>query len=134
MRGFTSSAPVATSTPRTIARPPSGSRSPSRISTVVVLPAPFGPSSPKISPLATSKSMPATAWPSPYRLVRPRTRMTGPAPEVAVTASELLAEVGRDGRVVAHRLVEAIRLWPVMPGGDLDEGSAELGGHPLGFG
>src|SRR4051812_43200867 len=134
MRGLMASASRATSTPRTDTSPPSGSRSPSRISTVVVLPAPFGPSRPKISPLATSKSMPATAWTSPYRLVRPRTRMTGPAPEVAVTASGLLAEVGRDGRVVAHRLVEAIRLRPVMPRGDLDEGSAQLGGHPLGFG
>ena len=40
----------ATSWPSTRTSPPSGARRPSRISTVVVLPAPFGPSSPKISP------------------------------------------------------------------------------------
>ena len=43
MRGLSASAPVATSTPSTVACPPSGARRPSRISTVVVLPAPFGP-------------------------------------------------------------------------------------------
>ena len=50
IRGLSESAPSATSTPRTVAWPPSGLRRPSRISTVVVLPAPFGPSSPKTSP------------------------------------------------------------------------------------
>ena len=39
---------------------------------VVDLPAPLGPSSPKDSPLATSKSMASTAVKSPYLLVNPR--------------------------------------------------------------
>ena len=43
MRGLSASASVATSSPRTVAVPPSWTRRPSRISTVVVLPAPFGP-------------------------------------------------------------------------------------------
>src|SRR5258708_18315773 len=47
---------------------------------VVVLPAPFGPRKPKVSPLVTSKSMPRTAWTSPYCLVRPETDMTAPGP------------------------------------------------------
>ena len=61
MRGLSGSGSFATSMPRTIASPASGARRPSRISTVVVLPAPFGPSSPKTSPARTSKSMPSTA-------------------------------------------------------------------------
>ena len=41
--------------------PASGVVSPSSISTVVVLPAPLGPSSPKHSPGHTSRSRPSTA-------------------------------------------------------------------------
>ena len=45
--------------------PPSGWRSPSAHSTVVVLPAPFGPRMPKISPSVTRRLRPSTAtfWP-----------------------------------------------------------------------
>ena len=43
----------------------SGAWNPSRISTVVVLPAPFGPRKAKISPRATSRSIPRTASMSP---------------------------------------------------------------------
>ena len=46
--------------------------------TVVDLPAPFGPSSPKTSPVATSKSIPFTASTPPAQvLVRPRTLIAG---------------------------------------------------------
>src|SRR5687768_6512964 len=65
--------------PRTLTSPLSGARRPSRISTVVVLPAPFGPSKPKISPGATSKLTPSTAWTDPYALRTSPTRMTAPA-------------------------------------------------------
>jgi hypothetical protein len=51
--------------PRTVASPASASRSPSMISRVVVLPAPFGPRMPKNSPGATSKLTPSTACRSP---------------------------------------------------------------------
>ena len=44
--------------------PAVGSRSVMSILIVVVLPAPFGPSSPKSSPRSTSKLMPLTAWTS----------------------------------------------------------------------
>ena len=47
MRGLSASAPRVTSTPRTLTSPPSGARRPSRISTVVVLPAPLGPEQPE---------------------------------------------------------------------------------------
>ena len=42
---------------------------------VVVLPAPFGPSSAKISPRMISRSMPLTASIGPYLQRSPRTRM-----------------------------------------------------------
>jgi hypothetical protein len=48
-----------------------------KIRMVVDLPAPLGPSNPKDSPLATSKSMPFTAVKSPKTLVKPRTEMSG---------------------------------------------------------
>src|SRR5882672_4250722 len=54
--------------PSTSTLPAVGSFSPSRISTVVVLPAPFGPSRPKHSPAPTSRSSPSTAVTSPYFL------------------------------------------------------------------
>ena len=41
--------------------PRSGARKPSMHSIVVVLPAPFGPISPKISPVSTSKETSSTA-------------------------------------------------------------------------
>ena len=47
--------------PRTSTSPDVASSSPSRISMVVVLPAPLGPSRPKHSPRSTSRSSPRTA-------------------------------------------------------------------------
>src|SRR5579884_3933877 len=64
------------SRPRTRIWPPSACRSPCRHSTVVVLPAPLGPSRPKISPAATSKDTSSTATIDPYILRSPRTSMT----------------------------------------------------------
>ena len=57
--------PRAGSIPRTDTDPPSRGRYPSRISTVVVLPAPFGPRSANTSPGATSKLTPLTASRAP---------------------------------------------------------------------
>ena len=50
------------SNPSTRTLPESLVRKPSRISTVVVFPAPFGPSKANISPDAMDKSIPLTAW------------------------------------------------------------------------
>jgi hypothetical protein len=47
--------------PKTDALPASGSSSPSTMSSVVDLPAPFGPSSATVSPDSTVTSMPRTA-------------------------------------------------------------------------
>src|SRR4029079_19271002 len=78
--------------------------------------------------------MPSTAWTSPYRFVRPRTRMTGPPAGIVVTGAKVPPRIGGDGRVVAHRLVEAVRLGAVVAGRDLDEGGSELPGHQFGLG
>ena len=42
-----------------------------RMRTAVLLPAPFGPSTPRIAPLGTSRSSPLSATVEPYRLTRP---------------------------------------------------------------
>src|ERR1700704_1695784 len=65
--------------PRTEIVPRSGFRNPSTHSIVVVLPAPLGPISPKISPSFTSNDTSSTATVEPYVFRKPETRMTGAA-------------------------------------------------------
>src|SRR5438874_10944944 len=72
-----------TSIPHARARPSSALRRTSRISTVVVLPAPLGPSNPKISRSLTRKEMPSTATRLPYRLRSPSTTVAKPSVCVA---------------------------------------------------
>ena len=60
--------------------PAIGLRRPSIISSVVVLPAPLGPSSPKNSPGATVKVTPSTARTSPYVMTSPSARISIPTP------------------------------------------------------
>ena len=62
----TSAGSRATSWPMISARPPEGTISVERMRNVVVLPLPFGPSSPKISAGRTSNDTPASATRSPY--------------------------------------------------------------------
>ncbi len=57
--------------------PWSARRRPSTDSTVVVLPAPLGPTIPKISPASTMNEMPSTTVLASYALVRFSTSMTG---------------------------------------------------------
>src|SRR5580693_7761539 len=66
-----------TSYPATLAVPEVGSARVHRILIVVDFPAPFGPRKPKVSPAATSKSMPRTASISPYLLVSALTEIAG---------------------------------------------------------
>src|SRR5262245_18984972 len=63
------------STPRTRTVPLSGRRKPASVSTMLVLPAPFGPTSPKISPSFTVNDTPSTATVRPYTFRRPSTSM-----------------------------------------------------------
>ena len=55
--------------PSMLTRPPSGSNRPTTHPIVVVLPAPFGPNSPSVSPGATQNDRSSTATIGPYRLV-----------------------------------------------------------------
>jgi hypothetical protein len=52
---------LGTGSPNSDAEPPLGRMSPIRMRMVVVLPAPFGPTKPKISPGSTANEMPSTA-------------------------------------------------------------------------
>src|SRR5688572_12723759 len=63
-----------TSNPATAALPPSGRISVARILTAVVLPAPFGPSSPHTAPAGTWRSKPSRALVFPYRFASPSAR------------------------------------------------------------
>src|SRR5262245_38782072 len=89
--------------------PRSGVRSPSTHSIVVVLPAPLGPISPKISPCSTSKETSSTATVSPYVLRILETLITGcllrfkemGAPLFTITD---LAKVYHMGEVEVHAL------------------------------
>src|SRR5256885_1067348 len=62
--------------PRTAAGPVVGFRRHSRISTVVVFPAPLGPRKANTSPFVKLKDMPLTATLSPYFFERPSTCTT----------------------------------------------------------
>src|SRR5262245_26293976 len=72
------------------------------MSTVVVLPAAFGPSRAKTSPTETVRSIPATASTSPYVFRSPRTTM----------ASSIRSEATGSGRNVAGRLVDHVHQRP----------------------
>src|ERR687897_1346770 len=69
-----------------------------RIPTVVVFPAPFGPSSPSPSPRRTAKLTPSTAFVLAlrYRLTRSRTSTTGPCPFPSTPTSIDPASAGED--------------------------------------
>src|SRR4029079_14314923 len=73
-RERTSSGRSVTSRPSTQARPSVGAISAVSTRTVVVLPAPLGPSSPRTSPRFTSRSTPRLAHSSPKRRPRPVAR------------------------------------------------------------
>lgn len=70
-----------TSTPKISARPSSMRSSVASIRSMVVLPAPFGPSTPAISPARTSRSIPSTARCSPKHFTRPSVRTAVRVPE-----------------------------------------------------
>src|SRR5450759_293047 len=77
--------------PATVALPPLGGSSVASMRSVVVLPAPFGPRNPKISPECTVRSTPATA--STDRLRDLKTRRS---PRVSITSSTAKIVAGRD--------------------------------------
>src|SRR4051794_34386049 len=80
IRARTAGASATTSRPATRALPASGSSSVARMRTVVVLPAPLGPRTPRTVPGATARSTPSSARVGPNDLTSPRTRMAGASP------------------------------------------------------
>ena len=72
MRCLTCSGATATSMPATVADPAVGWSSPHSMRIVVVLPEPFGPSSPNTSPGAICRVSWSTAVTAPKRRVRAR--------------------------------------------------------------
>ena len=70
-----SCASFVTSNPATVARPASGFCSVVRIWTVVVFPAPFGPSTPSTVPSGTLSDIPSSAVTLPYLLTSPSATM-----------------------------------------------------------
>ena len=89
---------VATSKPATRAVPESARSRVARMRTAVVLPAPFGPSTPSTEPSRAARSMPASAWVSPKRLVRPSASMAFVMPSWrTVPARSLARRVHRAG-------------------------------------
>ena len=77
--------------PRTVAVPPLGRINPRIIRSVVVLPAPFGPRNPQISPRRTVISTSLTASRSPYFFVNPVV-CTASVRAVVVMATSLLEQ------------------------------------------
>src|SRR2546429_4178803 len=96
-----------TSIPPTTAWPSSALRRPSRISTVVVLPAPLGPSNPKISRSLTRKEMPSTATRLP-------SRWRSPSPTIA-KPSVCVARPESPGRAITLMPQPIIAAAPVEP-------------------
>src|SRR3712207_4826203 len=94
MRERRSTAWRTTSRPATRALPASGTRSVVRMRTVVVLPAPLGPSRPSTVPAGTSRSPPESAWTAPKDLRRPLASMTG----ASATTDHASARTGVRGR------------------------------------
>ena len=69
--------------PAKVIEPPSGSKTPAIMLNSVVLPAPFGPMTPQISPASTSNDTSSTATRPRKRLVTPsraRSALTGRPP------------------------------------------------------
>src|SRR6185436_3005242 len=133
-RDFTASGSATTSMPATDAVPEVGCSSPQRMRIVVVLPEPFGPRIPKISPGRISKEMSSTAVILPKRRTMERTSTTG-------SVRDKDARVGREARleepagIVQRHLHAEHDVRPLLlgerrargelgPGGDLHHASS----------
>src|SRR5271165_4752208 len=83
--------------------PAVGARVPDSMLKIVLLPDPFGPISPRISPSPTANETPLTAVNPPNRLKSPVT---------SSTETRSLRGVRRVRRQLQHRLALLLRLWP----------------------
>ena len=113
----TSPACFITSKPRTRALPVVGARSVARIRTVVVLPAPLGPSSPKTIPWGISMLRSARATVSRFLPVRLRAVYTRPRCSHSMAFPSLLMSGPPDSNVSTYGLQVAasLRLYLDQP-------------------
>src|SRR5574342_226495 len=135
----------------TRAQPSVARVSPATMLMSVVLPAPLGPRSAKISPARTARSTPARATTSPYRFTSPRTSTTGgstprnvspedaaglaPAEQGAAPLADLAGEVAaqrlvearveRGAAPMGQRRLEPARELVLAPGASLEGGPAQ---------
>src|SRR5258708_29668717 len=98
-----------TSRPLIRTRPESGRSSPVIIDSEVVLPAPFGPTSPAREPTAMSRSIPATASLSPKLLRSPRTSIARSAISASSAAIHLVRNDAHKQRLRADCVGELAR-------------------------
>src|SRR3954454_7588952 len=85
--------------------PPFGCSSPASVSSVVVLPAPFGPSKATTCPRLTVRSMPWTTVVDPYPALRSRASISGGSPPTSVegAGSDWLIALSFHGLVIRCR-------------------------------
>ena len=95
-RGRSARASATGSRPRTATVPASGRRYPSQISIVVVLPAPFGPSTAVTVPRRARRLSPSTAVVCPYRLTRSQISTAGVSLTLASLEGCLWGTAGSD--------------------------------------
>src|SRR6185437_5267963 len=88
---------LAISVPRNVMWPRSGARAPVIRLNIVVLPAPFGPMKPRISPAPISKLTSLTAMSPPNRRVAPATARSGLPRSGCSRRSRDAAAIGTDG-------------------------------------
>src|SRR6185369_11153096 len=96
MRSLIRSASRAMSYPTTVPRPLVGSRIPHSMRMVVDLPAPFGPSTPKISPRRTRSETSRTAHRLPKRRESPSVSMTSSSAGIACSGGAVRALAAGD--------------------------------------
>src|SRR5690349_18461429 len=108
MRARNASGAAAGSVPSTRTSPASARANPVQTSTVVVLPAPLGPSSASTDAGARVRSSPSTAVTDPYRLTRPATARAGGPPTRGAPADG--AAAGRRGRELTSEECSAVRV------------------------
>src|SRR5579859_3418532 len=126
---------LTTSWPKTSAAPESGGRRVTRMRIVVVLPAPLGPSRPKISPEVMSKLTPPTATTSLNFREMSRTRTAGWATSlIQVGRLQLARKLHQQGQAFDHRLALNGRQVPSRAGHGAARKDLVAAQHPLALG
>src|SRR5690242_11134062 len=100
--------------PRTQTSPDVVASEPISIRMVVVLPEPDGPTTPRIDPRPTVRSIPPTATVSPNRRVRPAVRTTTSGESGATTGEPSGTASCRDSNAAAGPGVERLAIRPLV--------------------